>query len=643
MNKGLVESLIGLYRSILLDISEIHPNLRRDFERDLVRLKSLTSNHGEKVFTLFLPDLGRRFDAALESGALAFDDQPLSRPVNRRSSIPRLFQGMWKLFFEVDGCLKQDIDPDDVRLMRTLLFACKKYRLDCDPSAVNKTVKEYYDVDQALPPPSPEWDGCGDDLTAMRSRSLLDRLAYHEGLFRSTLVDGSDAWLLSVAQSMGDRISSMLGEFNPTTARFRHGPGAVSDLRTGRGYKYSFPAWGPRLQYVFPATEFAFANLSEAVNTDDYEFGGLLPKEGASVLHAVPKTQKGPRLIASEPTCNQWCQQSVMNYLNDVIKTNIIGDSIDFNRQELSGELALSASVDKSLATVDLSSASDRLSCWLIERLFRANHSILGAFIASRTRYIINSVDKKSPKIYKLRKFASMGSALTFPVQSLTFYMLCVASGLVATDTPASRWKELARQVRVYGDDIIVPVLWLPVLKRLFELLYLKLNSSKTYSEGNFRESCGTDAYMGVNVSPGQVLEVFDESDLGSLQGVVDCSNNLYMKGFRNASIYLLSPIPPEIRRLIPWVSVGSDSFGLKTSSGFHTSARKRWNKDLHRWEYMALRFRAKRSSATRHESFSNVLQYFTEDPSHAQIDEWESGKFDKPVTVVSRGWSALP
>jgi hypothetical protein len=643
MNKGLVDSLTGLTRSILADISEYHPNLQKGFGRDLLRLESLTSNHKEKVFTLFLPALGKIFDQALESGVLAFNGEPLTRSINRRTTIPRLFQGMWKLFFDDSGCLKHHISPDDIRLMRTLLFAFKKYRLECSPSSTMKVVEEYYDVDQALPPPSQEWDGSGDNLAVMRSRSLLDRLAYHGGLFRETSPSGEDAWLLSITQSLGDRISSLLGEFNPLQARFRHGPGAVSDLKTGRGYKYLFPEWGPRLQYVFPASEFAFANLSEAVNTDDYESAGLPLREGASRLYAVPKTQKGPRLIASEPTCNQWCQQSVRDFLNGAIKSSIIGESIDFSRQDLSGNLALSASVDKSLATVDLSSASDRLSCWLVERLFRANSSVLAAFIACRTRYIINDIDKKSPKLYKLRKFASMGSALTFPVQSLSFYVLCVSAGVIATRTKVHSWRKIARQVRVYGDDLIVPVLWMPVLERLFELLYLKINRSKTFVKGNFRESCGTDAYNGVNVSPGQVLEVFDESDLGTLQGVVDCSNNLFLKGFRNTSNYLLSPIPSGIRKLIPWVSPGSTSFGLKTSSGFATTARKRWNKHLHRWEYMALSFRAKRSSTKRYEGLANLLQFFTEDPTTSELAQWESGVFTKPVTVVGRGWSALP
>jgi hypothetical protein len=648
VNKGLAGSLLGLCYGILEDICSFHPNLRKDIERDKTRLETLVSNHSERVFTLFLPALGKIFDQSLESGVLVFSGEPLSRSINRRTSIPRLFQGIWKLFFDINGCLKQDISGDDVRLMRTLLYAFKKYRLQCTPSATFKAVEEYYDVDRALPPPSQEWDGDGSNLDSVRNRSLLDRLPPYQAIFRECKPSPDGARLLSITQALGDRISSMLGEFNPRDARFRHGPGAVSDLQTGRAFKYAFPKWGSRLQHVFPGVEFALANSRTQLDNDTFDSGGFLLEEGSSRLIAVPKTQKGPRLIAAEPTCNQWCQQSVRSFLTESIRSTYISKSIDFRRQDLSGRMAVAASVSKTLATVDLSSASDRLSCWLIERLFRANSSLLSAFIACRTPYITNDIDAKSPKLYKLRKFASMGSALTFPVQSLVFYILCLSAGVITRGLTEKQLTEgnlskIGRQVRVYGDDLIVPVLWMPVLEELFELLYLKINRSKTFSKGNFRESCGTDAFKGVNVSPGQVLQVFDESELGTLQGVVDCANNLFQKGFFRTADRLLSPIHPGLRKLIPYVDLGSNAFGLKTSSGFHTQSRKRWNHDLHYWEYQTLRFSPKRTSTLRHEGLPNLLQYFTEDPSSSDLDHWESGVFDKPTTVVSRGWGRLP
>lgn len=231
MTKGLVGNLLGLSQQILLDIADIHPKLRKGLMRDSLRLETLASKHGERVFTLFLPALGKAFDLALEEGVLAFQGEHLCSPINGKTIIPKLFQGMWRLFFDDNGCLKQDISGDDVRLMRTLLFAFKKYRLPCAPSAIYKTVEEYYDVDECLPPPSQEWDGDGSDLRAVYSRSLIDRLELTEGLFSISRPDGDDTRLLSISQTVADWISSVLGEFLPQDSRFRHGPGAVSEDR----------------------------------------------------------------------------------------------------------------------------------------------------------------------------------------------------------------------------------------------------------------------------------------------------------------------------------------------------------------------------------------------------------------------------
>jgi hypothetical protein len=292
---------------------------------------------------------------------------------------------------------------------------------------------------------------------------------------------------------------------------------------------------------------------------------------------------------------------------------------------------------------VDLSSASDRLSCWLVERVFRVNPPVLSALIASRTRFITNDLDVKTPGIYKLRKFASMGSALTFPVQSLVFYTLCVAAGIEATGTPIREWAKVARQVRVYGDDLIVPVSWMPFVEVLFSALFLKINLSKTFRNGKFRESCGMDAWEGYEVSPGQVRQFYDESKLGTITSVVEQANNLYSKGFWHAAAKLVAPMADGVRKLIPTVQLGSGSFGLLSGSGFSTMARKRWNEELQFEEYASWVVKPKGSRTARHEGFANLLQYFTEDPTLSPLREWESGVFAKPTPVTRSGWVQVP
>ena len=652
MTNGLLRQFIGLYRSILMDATDFHPTLRKEFDRDLSRLESLSTNMGVKLFTLALPTLGKVLDQALDSGRLAFNGEPLSGPINRKIRIPRLFRGFWMLLFDADGCLKQDIDPNDVLFLRTLLYAGKRYQMDCSLTAKYSTIKEFYDVDEALPPSSQIWDGDGSSVDPHSPVTFQDFGSSTGDLFRSES-DRELDFLLRTAQECADRVSGLLGEFIPSVSRFRHGPGAVSDLDARKDFKYSFRHWNPRLQWVFPASEFAVANSRDIGITNSFDNGTSILMEWPSVLCCVLKTQKAPRLFAKEPSCNQWCQQSVRSYLTDAISACVIGDSIDFGRQELSGELALAGSIDGSLATIDLSSASDRLSCAVVERMFRKNDSLLSAMIASRTRYIVNRLDVKQPKLHKLRKFASMGSALTFPVQSIVFYTLCCAAGLVATGTSLRDWTVIARQVRVYGDDLIVPVSWMPFVEKLFTGLLLKINRSKTFTGKNFRESCGSDCFRGYYVTPGQVRQFYDESKLSTLQGVVDTSNNLFYKGFWHASSYVLSTVQEGIRKLIPSVRVVSDAltgrpiipgsvtFGLTSPSGTKLHSRKRWNYDLQREECAVISFESKRSRTTRHEGSANLLQYFTEDPSATDLSSWASGLVVDPLPVARKGWVA--
>jgi hypothetical protein len=103
-----------------------------------------------------------------------------------------------------------------------------------------------------------------------------------------------------------------------------------------------------------------------------------------------------------------------------------------------------------------------------------------------------------------LEKFASMGSALCFPVEAMYFYTCCVLALLKRHNLPVSRSNILhvRRLLYVYGDDIIVPS-----TDAVFVLDYLqryncKVNATKSFWTGKFRESCGVDAYDGKVVSP---------------------------------------------------------------------------------------------------------------------------------------------
>lgn len=658
MPKSLSREHLGFVRAVLQDAADYYPMLSSGFERDLSRLESHAQSVGDRVFLIDLPNIGKALDKALDVGVLSHIGLPLSRAINTRTTVPRLFQGLWLLVFELDGCLKSSVDPQPIFFLRQLYLGQKKFRKECPPDVTYATVEEFVNVDQQLPPPSLLWDSSDPVAWVPNRHSVYDRLDDH-GFLEGELSPFWDSAhlrpMLDTVQKVCDRIASGLGEFHPSLFNFRHGPGATSEYQRGAGYKYLFPSWSSRLRSIFPGEEFAIANTSllgggfattydlfgnPVRSSEVKEIAELIPdKEDHSRLIAVPKTQKAPRLIAAEPTCNQWTQQNVKNYLDERIRASPLGRSIDFRRQDLSREAARRSSVDVgSLATLDLSSASDRVSCWLIERAFRGNVSLLRALSATRTRYIHQNIDRKSPSLIKARKFSSMGSALTFPMQSLLFLMLVLGVGSHLTTGTAQSWKKLIGKCRIYGDDLIFPVEWVPSVVEVFEYLHLKVNRDKSFWNGKFRESCGLDAYAGHDVTPAYFLVIPNETALGSIATTVATANNFFLKGLWRTAAWVERLVPPGIRKLIPDVPIESVAFGFYTSSGFRTQGKTRWNEDLQRWEYRTLAAKAS-VSTQKHEGFANLLQYFTEDPTKSIQSEWSSGDYGKATSTISLKW----
>jgi hypothetical protein len=130
---------------------------------------------------------------------------------------------------------------------------------------------------------------------------------------------------------------------------------------------------------------------------------------------------------------------------------------------------------------------------------------------------MMNEVDVKMPKIVELNKFATMGSALTFPVQSVVFFVLTAAAVVYSRGLRPTDWALACGSVQVYGDDIVVPVDALDSLRALLSAVGLKVNVSKTFSGRNFREACGIEAFRGYDCTPAKPRHLFDSDGSVSL------------------------------------------------------------------------------------------------------------------------------
>ncbi|DAD51872.1 RNA-directed RNA polymerase [ssRNA phage Gerhypos.1_26] len=635
MSKGSVFDFLGLYRSILKDISVYFPDDQKEWDRDLSRLISLDRTRGISTFTMDLPALGKLLDKGLSEGRLELGGAAHSGPRYPNTIGPRLFWGLWSRLFDSSGCLIANIDPNVVLFLRTLLYVGKNYESECAPRYLYEAVKEFFDVEEDLPPPSSLWDGDGSNdiiCSHVHLRDLVGDSSCQPLLFFGT--GATDSSMLDTIQRTADIVSSSFGILNTEEMKFRHGPGAVSDLSRGE-YKYSFPNWPPRLEALFPY-DMAGSTSLEIGYTDAHVGAGPGSYEPASVLIDVPKTMKGPRLIAKEPTAHQWIQQGVSDFLRQRVQRSYVGISIDFNSQEPSRDAALRASIDNDTITMDLKSASDRLSCAVVERLFRRNPTVLSAMIACRTRYIRNTIDKKSMGLLKLRKFSTQGSALTFPVQSICFYMFCVGVGKHLH--PTWSMERLSRQVRIFGDDIIIPKSWEPLVTLSLETMFLRVNQTKTHRNGNFRESCGMDAWRGHDVTPPHILSMPIESEPRSIASCIAVTNNLFLKGFWHAAAWLESRVPQKILKRIPVVARSSGVFGLQSFSGggIRKGFKTRWNESLQRDETRVLSVIAK-SRVMSTGAATNLLQYFTEEPP--PYIKYESGCVVAGVPVIRDLW----
>jgi hypothetical protein len=530
--KSQSDNLFHIVVGICKDIQQAYPTLR-GLDLDLERLSLLVQSRGLGCFTLDLPERHSQLIQGLETGLLVTTG---TKKYSKCYPVPRLFAGLYMRIFERDLRLRSDADVNAIAFLIQLTTVGKKIEEPCSRKRELTAIEEYIHVEQQMVKPSLSWGqdhlDCpnGDNSIHLCDSLGPDLPLYPEyNLGRTAGVK----LLLQRCQRFADFVSGELGTFCPECVidanraehrrlGLRHGPGAVAG-RSGRFFdKSRFTSWPDKLQSLYP-----------------WEFMGKMPTDARDKppnhevparLVCVPKTAKGPRIIAAEPAEHMFCQNLFASWLNDRISGTVMSKFIDFRDQSKSGRLVLKASLDRKLATIDLSSASDRLSLYVVERIFRSNPSILKAIHASRTRWL------KLPngECLELKKFASQGTALTFPVQTVVFWviaMACCYSGTPSNDG-LNKFRE---KVRVYGDDIIIPTARYAEVVELLTTLGLKVNKEKSFSMGNFRESCGVDAFKGYDVTPVKPKTTTSDSP-ASCQAVLDTINNLFYKGYWNAS-----------------------------------------------------------------------------------------------------------
>jgi len=252
----------------------------------------------------------------------------------------------------------------------------------------------------------------------------------------------------------------------------------------------------------------------------------------------------------------QYTQQALFLQLVDKLqRDDILGELIGFDDQIPNQEMAREGSITGDLATLDLSEASDRVvNRHVIEMMESA-----GIFRDAVQDCRSTRADVRG-EVINLSKFASMGSALTFPIEAMFFLALICIGIEDALKRPLTHYdiKSLIGSVRVYGDDIIIPVKYVPFVVSSLESFSLKVNMDKSFWTGKFRESCGKEYYRGFDVSLVKVRSFIpsQQTEFREIISTVSTSNQFHLAGLWNTAKW----VGDVIEGLIPFPVVLSTS-----------------------------------------------------------------------------------
>jgi len=471
-------------------------------QRDIDYIRRRAAAEGISFLTKTLPAFGKHIVQSIERGA--FTPFPGFRAL-RGGLLPTFLQGWTKRIFHCSGNVLPDIDP--YYLQEVLQIAMLFYKLETGYSMAeqSRVVDSFIKNEELINEP-------GSPVP------LDDSIVCHARRLLNGVLDGFDS-----------------SDIEPG-----HGPGAVATGEAGND-KYSFKRKYQRLHQEFPYYRFFSPSLSSAA----FESGWYRDLECVLNAHAkvtlVPKDSRGPRLISMEPLEIQWIQQGIMRKLVPHIeRSRLIRGRVNFTDQTKNQQAALNASKDKSVATIDLKDASDRVSLSLVRQLFPAD------FVRKVEACRSVATVLPSGAVLPLKKFAPMGSALCFPVLSLTIWSLTVATlvhhGLSAKD------------VLVYGDDLIIPVAGYSIVVDTLHAAGLLVNQDKSFIHSHFRESCGMDAYNGVQVTPLRVKKSFTGGRLDpqAFAHFIELSEAFFNKGFWKTCEFLRQKLK-KVYGFVPW------------------------------------------------------------------------------------------
>lgn len=461
--KDLISKANHLYVLLTEDLCEL---TGFDLSKDLSVIEHRSNHEGLPFLTLTLPKFGDAFFRSLNEGML----QPCTA-FAMKGALPKFLSGLTSRVFDAEtGVLLKDPCYVSAYCIRQICYLLYKMEVP-------------YSEEQR--------------------RSALDKMLQCERQLGGLHFEPHNDKVLLLAQSL---IEEILGRFQWSDTNPRQGPGACNSGVEDPWEKWHFIGDG---EDNIPDEVFSTPGLAAAgINSDPADIIAWLGGSNHQVrdvrqskVSLVPKNSKGPRVISAEAYRMMWCQLGI----DDLIRRRIaqhsyVRNQIAFKDQEVNAKLALCGSQSQDWATIDLSEASDRVSTKLIRLLFPV--SWVRAIDETRAT---SSVLPDQSVIGPLEKVAPMGNGYCFSVESLVFWAICSASIAASQEgiyTSERTLENSCHNTYAYGDDIVVPTQYALTVMEALERYGFRVNRDKSFWTGPFRESCGTDAFNGVDITP---------------------------------------------------------------------------------------------------------------------------------------------
>lgn len=520
---------IEFVAALLCDVQTSHTAFTpRECRLTIAKLRKRYAREGLSLLTKTLPRLGKLFDRALQGDVLF---EPVGWRKLANSKLPRFLGSLFNQVFDSCGRILPTPDVSCIRSIRQVLFVYYKYELPHTEREENDVIKSFLDTDGLLD----AYNRPCSNPAACHCKTSWCRPAYCGKTISGG--DKSALWIVEHARKSLDRL--FVG-FDPEDICPRHGPGSVSTSETGPE-KYKWTCIPDRLAEKYPIDTYFYVSLGHVCD-ELAELKSLSSSELPAKVVLVPKDSRGPRLISEESLPMQYIQQGLMSAIVRLVENHpLTRENVRFTDQQPNQFAALAGSQSITFcrytdrigvqpikltggryATLDLKEASDRVSIGLVTSLFP--DGLTPYLLAARSLCTVLPDGRE----VQLQKYAPMGSALCFCTLALTIWSLL--------DAAFTGDRDAQQALYVYGDDVIVPASKAEYAINVLETFGLKVNRDKSCTKGFFRESCGVDAYDGVDITPLRIKKVWRHARRAELyEAYIAYANELHRRGLHSS------------------------------------------------------------------------------------------------------------